>query len=182
MINYPTMKTLAVIFILTACCLTGCVTANFQSNVKPEAKPDFKRILVATYLPSSRPEYLDELKAAFPAGYQVCTVSVTPLSFEDPKEIIQKQQQVCQSDVILTIDFDRSFTTGSGKYIDSHSQFYAEMIDLSTNKPFWKAIITTTTSSQEVSARELVKKLQEDDIIKGKIPTIPYQRYEQDNY
>ncbi|QKZ15276.1 hypothetical protein [Spirosoma sp. KUDC1026] len=182
MINHSAMKSLAILTTFCALCLTSCVTAYFQSNVKPEAKPDFKRILVVTYLPLSRPEYMNELKAAFPTGYQVCAVSVTPLSFDDPKETIQKQQQTCQSDVMLTLDFDRSFTTGSGKSIDSHSQFYAEMIDLSTNKPFWKAIITTTTSSQEVSARELVKKLQEDDIIKGKIPTIPYQRYEQDNY
>jgi hypothetical protein len=182
MINHSTMKFLATLFALATIFLTGCVTAYFQSNVKPEAKPDFKRILVATYLPLSRPEYLNELKAAFPAGYQVCAVSVTPLSFDDPKETIQKQQQTCQSDVMLTLDFDRSFTTGSGKYIDSHSQFFAEMIDLATNKPFWKAIITTTTSSQEVSARELVQKLQQDDIIKGKIPTIPYRRYELDNY
>jgi hypothetical protein len=182
MINHSTMKFLTVLIILTAYCLTGCVTANFQSNVKPEAKPDFKRILVAAYLPSSRPEYLNELKAAFPAGYQVCVVSVTPLSFDDPQELIQQQRQTCQSDVMLKIDFDRNFTTGSGKYIDSHSQFYAEMIDLATNKPFWKAIITTTTNSREVSARELVQKLQQDDIIKGKIPNIPYQRYEQDNY
>lgn len=158
--------------------LASCITANIQSNVKADAKPEFRRILVVSRLPKTHATYLPTFQTAFPAGYQVCTVSNSPISFESPEEAIDRQRQTCQSEVMLTIDFNRNYTAGSGRYITSYNELYLEMTNLATGKPFWKAIITTG-GSNEVPPRNIVSQLIKDGIIEGSIPT---QRSYQSNY
>lgn len=148
--------------------LTGCVTATFRSNVKPDAKPEFRRILVVSRLPSVEETYLPTFQTAFPAGYQVCTVSNSPISFDNPEQAIEKQRQTCQSEVMLTIDFSRNYTSGFGKYISSNNELFMEMTNLATGHPFWKAIITTGGS--DVSPRQVVNQLIRDGIIESRLP------------
>ncbi|GAB4006918.1 hypothetical protein EXU85_30470 [Spirosoma sp. KCTC 42546] len=165
------MKTIInkVLIISLLTILTGCITANFQSNVKADAKPEFRRILIVSKLSNVSQTYLPTFQTAFPAGYQVCTVSSSPIAFESPEESIEKQRQTCQSEVILTIDFNRNYTTGSGKYISSYNELLLEMTDLTTGKPFWKALVTTGGSS-EVPPRQIVNQLIKDGIIEGTVP------------
>lgn len=146
--------------------LMGCVPALIQSNVKADDKPEFKRILVVSRLSTVKPTYLAAFQTAFPAGYQVCTVSNSPISFDSPDESIRKQQQTCQSEVMLTIDFNRNYTSGYGRYISSNNELYLEMSSLSTGKPFWKAIVTTNGGT-EVPPRQIVNQLVKDGVIEG---------------
>jgi hypothetical protein len=145
--------------------LTGCVTATIQSNVKVDARPEFRRILVVSRLPAVEPTYLPTFQTAFPAGYQVCTVSNSPISFDSPEEAIEKQRQTCQSEVLLTLDFNRNYTSGYGRYISSNNELYMEMTNLATGKPFWKAIVTT--SYPEVPPRQIVNQLIKDGVLKS---------------
>lgn len=149
--------------------LTGCTTVHIQTNVKPADKPEFRRILVVSNLPQMVPTYLARFQTAFPSGYQVCTVSNSPIDFDGPEEAIEKQQQTCQSEVLLTIDFSRNYTSGYGKYITSNNELLLVMTNLATNKPFWKAIVTTGSSS-EVPPSDIVQQLIKDGIIGGSVP------------
>ncbi len=158
--------------------LTGCVTATFQSNVQKDVKPEFRRILVMSRLPTVQQTYLPTFQTAFPAGYQVCTVSNSPISFDSPEESIEKQRQACQSEVLLTIDFNRNYTSGYGRYISSNNELFMEMTNLTTGKPFWRAIITTV-GSNEVPPRQIVNQLIKDGIIEG---TLPLEKSYQSTY
>ena len=150
--------------------LTGCYTARIVSNVKVDARPEFRRILIVSKLPNIRPEYLPTFQTAFPPGYQVCIVANSPLSFDDPEQAIEKQRQTCQSEIQLTLDINRNYTSGSGKYISSYNELYLEMKNLATGQPFWKALATTGGTS-EVAPREVVNQLIKDGIIES-MPTI----------
>jgi hypothetical protein len=157
--------------LLTIVCLlvNGCVSVSIQSNVKADARPVFRRILVVSRLSTVSPTYLPKFQTAFPAGYQVCTVSTSPISFETADEAIQKQVQACSSDVILTLDFNRNFTSGGGKYISSYNELYMEMTNVATGKPFWKAIVTTG-GDNEVPPRQIINQLQKDGVLEGVLP------------
>lgn len=145
--------------------LTGCMPVTIQSNMKADAMPEFRRILVVSRLSTVTPAYLPKFQTAFPAGYQVCTVSNSPISFDSPEESIEKQRQACQSEVMLTIDFNRNYTSGSGKYTTSYDELYMEMTSFATGKPFWKAIVTAGGS--EVPPRQIVTQLIKDGILEG---------------
>ncbi|GAB3776067.1 hypothetical protein GCM10028818_21050 [Spirosoma horti] len=149
--------------------LTGCMNVSIQSNVKPDDKPEFKRILVVSNLQHMVPTYLARFQTAFPSGYQVCTVSNSSIDFDSPEEAIDKKRQACQSEVSLSIDFNRNYTSGYGKYITSNNELLLVMTNLATNKPFWKAIVTTG-GLNEVPPREIVQQLIKDGIIGGAIP------------
>ena len=159
-------KFLAIIFLIT---LSSCMNVSIQSNVKPAEKPEFKRILVVSNLPNMAPIYLARFQTAFPTGYQVCTVSNSPIDFDSPEESIEKQRQTCQSEVSLSIDFNRNYTSGYGKYISSNNELLLVMTNLATNKPFWKAIVTTG-GANEVPPRQIVNQLIKDGIIGGAVP------------
>ncbi|MFD2935591.1 hypothetical protein [Spirosoma flavum] len=131
--------------------------------------PEFRRILVVSRLPTVKQTYLPTFQTAFPAGYQVCTVSNSPISFDSPEEAIENQRQTCKSEVLLTIDLNRNYTSGNGRYISSYNELYLEMTSLATGKPFWKAIVTTG-GSNEVPPRQIVSQLIKDGIIVGSIP------------
>ncbi|CAN5446176.1 hypothetical protein BH09BAC4_BH09BAC4_01420 [soil metagenome] len=148
--------------------LTSCYRTPIQSNVKREAKPEFRRILVVSNLSTVEPTYLPTFQTAFPVGYQVCTVSNSPISFDSLEESIEKQRQACQSEVVLTIDFNRNYTYGSGKSISSHNELYLEMKSLATGRPFWKAIVTTG-SYWEVPPKWIIRQLIKDGVIEGVI-------------
>ncbi|GAB2559395.1 hypothetical protein [Spirosoma areae] len=165
------MKTTAckVLMISFLASLTGCIAVNFQSNVKADATPEFRRILIESRLPTVKPTYLPTFQTAFPAGYQVCTVSNSPISFDNPEQTIEKQRQTCQSEVLLTIDFNRNYTSGYGKYIASTNELYLEMKNLATGQPFWKAIVTTS-GDNEVPPREIVNQLIKDGILESQLP------------
>ena len=149
--------------------LTGCMNVSIQSNVKPDEKPAFRRILVVSNLPNMVPAYLPRFQTAFPTGYQVCTVSNSSIDFDSPEEAIEKKRQTCQSEVCLSIDFNRNYTSGYGRYISSNNELLLVMTNLATNKPFWKAIVTTG-SVNEVPPRQIVNQLIKDGIISGTAP------------
>ena len=150
--------------------LTGCSAhVSFQSNKKPAAQPEFSRILIESRLATTNPTYLPSFQTAFPAGYQVCVVSNSPISFDNPEEAIDKQRQTCQSEVLLTIDFRRNSVSASGEYAYSSNELYLEMKNLATGQPFWKAIVTTGGSVQ-VPASKIVAKLIEDGVIGSTLP------------
>ena len=166
------MKTVAYIALLFGLSgsLTGCITARFQSNIKANDVPEFHRILVVSRLPKTTATYLPSFQTAFPGGYQVCTLSNGPISFDSPEQAIQQQRQECQSEVMLTIDFNRNYTTGYGHYISTNNEILMELTNLATGKPFWKAIVTTG-SSNEVAPRLIVNQLIKDGIVENSLPT-----------
>lgn len=170
-----THKLLAICQLVT---LTGCMNISIQSNVKPAEKPAFKRILVVSNLPNMEPTYLPRFQTAFPTGYQVCTVSNSPIDFDSPEEAIDKKRQACQSEVSLTIDFNRNYTSGYGKYISSNNELLLVMTNLTTTKPFWKAIVTTG-GANEVPPRQIVNQLIKDGIIGG---SAPFEKSYQSDY
>lgn len=158
--------------------MTGCMNVSIQSNVKPDEKPEFRRILVVSNLPNMVPTYLPRFQTAFPTGYQVCTVSNSSIDFDTPEEAIDKKRQACQSEVSLSIDFNRNYTSGYGKYISSNNELLLVMTNLATNKPFWKAIVTTG-GDNEVAPRQIVNQLIKDGIISG---TAPFENSYQSTY
>jgi hypothetical protein len=149
--------------------LTGCVAVNIQSNIKTEATPEFHRILIESRLPETGHAYLPQFLKAFPAGYQICTVSTSPTSFEKPADAIEKQRQACQSEVLLTIDFYRNYTSGNGKYISTTNELLLELKNLANGQSFWKALVTTS-GSNEVPPSKIVSKLIDDGIIEAQLP------------
>jgi hypothetical protein len=165
------MKTIAylALFFGLSASLTGCAVARFQSNIKTQDVPDFHRILVVSRLPKTTATYLPTFQTSFPAGYQVCILSNSPISFDSPEQAIQQQRQECQSEVMLTIDFSRNYTTGYGHYISANNELLMEMTNLATGKPFWKAIVTTS-GSNEVPPRQIVNQLIKDGIVEGVLP------------
>ncbi len=162
-----TMTHLLVISLMAT--LVGCVSVNIQSNVRTEATPEFHRLLIESRLPETNDTYLAQFSTAFPAGYQICTVLNSPTSFEKPADAIEKQRQACQSEVLLTIDFYRNYTSGSGKYIYSTNELLLEMKNLSNGQAFWKALVKTS-GSNEVPPGKIVGKLIDDGIIEAPLP------------
>jgi hypothetical protein len=148
----------------TTTLLTGCVAVNIQSNVRPEAKPDFQRILIVSKLPVQRAGYLARFQTAFPPTYQVCSVVDSPLAFETSAELIQRQQEACKSEVALTLEFSRNYTSGGGKVIASFNEIRMEMSSLASGKAFWKAIVTTS-GSNEIPPQKIVDQLIKDGVI-----------------
>lgn len=152
--------------------LDGCVTVNIQSNVKPGATPEFHRVLIESRLPGTSDAYLSRFSTAFPSGYQVCTLANGPTSFDNPAESLAKKRQACQSEVLLTIDFQRNYTLGEGQYISSRNELLLEMTNLETGQPFWKALVTTSGSG-EVPPGRIVNKLIDDGLVESRLPGHP---------
>lgn len=147
--------------------LTNCV--RIQSNTKSEAVPAFKRILVVTKMRDTPDSYAQSFARSFPAGYSVCTLALSPLSFDKPDEAIRKKAESCQSDVILTLELSQRGS--SGPYTSLPYEYNAEMTSIATGRPFWKAIISADpTYGGKVPPRSLVKRLRNDGIIDGKLP------------
>ena len=155
--------------LLTA--LIGCVSVNIQSNVSPDARPDFRRVLIVSKLSVLSPDYLSKFKDAFPPDCQVCSVANKPISFVSLDQSIQQGIRDCNSEVLLTLGFGRNYTSGGGEYISSYNEVYAEMSSVASGKPFWKAVITTN-GSNEVPPQKIVNQLLKDGIITGRKPKI----------
>lgn len=162
-------RSLRYALLLTTAALTGCVSVNIQSNVKPDAIPDFRRILIVSKLPVQSPDYLARFQTSFPPTYQICSVADSPIAFESSDELIQNQQKACQSEVMLSLGFSRNYTSGGGKSISAYNEVYLEMSSFASGKPFWKAIVTTS-GSDEIPPRQVVNQLIKDGIISGSIP------------
>ncbi|QIP12435.1 hypothetical protein G8759_07245 [Spirosoma aureum] len=159
------MKTLATFLLISL--LAGCVT--IQSNIKSDAIPTFKRILVVTKLRKAPESYVQGFVKSFPVTYEVCTVALSPLSFDNPDEAVRKQAEACQSDVILTLELSK--TGHSSRYNSVPYEYNAEMSSVATGQPFWKAIISSNpTYGERVPPRSVVKRLLKDHIIEGKLP------------
>ena len=140
--------------------LTGCV--SIQSNTKSDAVPTFTRVLMVAKMRKAPDSYVREFATLFPAGYEVCTLALSPLSFDNPDEAIRKQAESCHSDIILTIE---------PEYTNGYSYVYnAKAESVVSGQAFWKARIWSATP------RGIVKRLRDDHIITGKIP----QQYAQD--
>lgn len=149
--------------------LTSCQTIlNIQSNVKVTDKPPFERILIVSRLPNVPPGYASTFVGAFPSQYTVCSVDVSPISFETPDEAISRQLRECNSEVMLTLDLNRSFSGNSDRYITGYNNIYLEMSSVATGKPFWKAITLSTTTA--LGPREVVRQLIKDGVLNGSLP------------
>ncbi|WP_338871830.1 hypothetical protein WBJ53_26425 [Spirosoma sp. SC4-14] len=170
------MKT--ILFFLFVSLLTGCV--RIQSNTKADAVPAFRRILVVTKMRNASDSYVQELAQSFPANYEVCTVALSPLSFDNPDETIRKQAAACRSDVILTLELSK--TGHISRYNRFDYAYNAEMTSASTGEPFWKAIISVDPRyGAKIPPRSLVKRLLTDHIIDGKLPTQSLQAFNGEN-
>lgn len=169
------MKTMASFLALVAvACLTGCV--SIRSNVKPDAVPSgFRRVLIVTMLRNAPDSYVQQFARLFPAGYEVCTLALSPLSFDKPDEAIHKQAESCNSEVILKLELVGAgqYGANSMRYGSRYSrfpfEFNAEMQSVATRQPFWKAIISSDPSNgEQVPPSAIIKRLQQDRIIDGK--------------
>jgi hypothetical protein len=150
--------------------LTGCVT--IQSNIKSDAVPTFQRVLIVSKMRNAPDSYVRTFAGAFPANYEICTLAISPLSFDSPEDAIRKQAEACHSDVILTLELVKS-----GYYVyrgSSHPyEFNADMKSVATGQSFWKAIIASNQNyGEQVPARSIVKRLLDDHIIDGKMPAM----------
>lgn len=157
--------------------LTGCVT--IQSNVKSDAVPThFRRILIVTKLRNAPGSYVQQYARLFPPGYEVCTLALSPLSFDKPDEAIRKQLESCNSEVILTLELVQPGSVGTrnsrygGRSYGNSYEFNAEMQSVTTGQPFWKAIISSDPANgEQVPPGSIIKRLQQDHIIEGKFPS-----------
>lgn len=164
------MHALRYSFLVITGLLTGCVAVNIQSNVRSEEKPDFQRILIVSKLPVQRASYLAKFQTAFPPTYQVCSVANSPITFETSDELIKRQQEACKSEVLLTLEFGRNYTSGGGQVTASFNEIHLEMSSLASGKAFWKAIVTTS-GSNEIPPQKIVNQLINDGVIAGTVPT-----------
>ncbi|GAB2516258.1 hypothetical protein [Spirosoma aerophilum] len=163
--SLSTYKFLTIVLLAS---LTGCVT--IQSNIKSDAVPTFQRVLIVTKMRNAPDSYVRTYASSFPAGYEVCTLAISPLSFDNPDDAIRKQTEACHSDVILTLELVKS-----GHYVYRGAsrpyEFNAEMTSVATGQPFWKAIIASDQNyGEQVPARSVIKRLLSDHIIEGKLP------------
>ncbi|MEZ0540685.1 hypothetical protein [Fibrella arboris] len=149
--------------------LTGCV--SFNSNIDRAAIPDFTRLLVVSKLPNMRVDYLNMFLNSFPRNYEVCVVAAGPLAFGNPDSLVRKELAACKSQVVLTINPYRNYTTGSGEYIRSTDEVLLEMTDMTTQKSFWKAI-AQAPGGVVPSAEQIVRQLRADRIISGEVPYV----------
>jgi hypothetical protein len=165
------MKTIG-IFLLLGLTLSGCVA--IQSNTKSDAvPPSFHRVLVVAKMRKAQANYMQQFARQFPAGYEVCTLLISPLSFDNPDEVIRKQVADCQSDVILMVELNRP--GHASRYSSYPFEYNVEMQSAATRQPFWKAIISSNPSyGEEVPPRPIIKRLLEDHIIEGKLPSQTY--------
>lgn len=153
--------------------LIGCVT--IRSNVKSGAVPKFKRILVVTKLYSPPRNYELRYLTIFPKEYEVCVVGLTPISF-DPDSLIDAKLKQCKSDVILTLELKQEGISnvnqvGGVVYNNSTpSEYLAEMKSVATGQPFWKAQLSGSVAGS-IPPRMMVKRLIEDGILVGRMPT-----------
>ena len=138
------------LFLAAAALLTGCVTTNFQSNSDFKSLRPFTRILVVSKLPQVPNAYLDAYLTSFPAQYDVCVLNANLLAFGNADSLITQKARECNSEVILTLDLNRSYTTGrmsggenGNGQISSASDVYLEMASFPDRKPFWKSLAST---------------------------------------
>jgi hypothetical protein len=149
--------------------LMGCMT--FDTNVNRSAVPTFSRVLVVSRLPVNSAETLAEFAAVFPARYAVCVVSADKLAFANPDSLIRQKARDCNSEVLLTIDLDRDYTTRRiDGTIDPVRELYLQMSSLTDNKPFWKAV---ARSEGALYPRQVVQQLRTDGIITGTVRPTP---------
>ncbi|MEZ0487062.1 hypothetical protein [Fibrella aquatica] len=116
-----------------------------------------------------KPNYLTNFLNVLPPNYEVCVVEAGPLTLGKPDTIINNRLNQCKSQVVLTINPYRNYTTGSGDYITSTDEVLIEMTDASTQKPFWKAI-AQAPGGHVPSAYQIAKRLRDDGVITGKLP------------
>lgn len=157
------MKTTIALLLLLSCLSCG---PTFRSNINPADKTDFHRVLIVSKLSAQHPDYMLDYVNRFPAGYEVCTLELGVLSFNNPDSLIREKQRQCNSEVMLTIQDYANRVTGNGKYTVSYQETLLEMTNLSTNKPFWKAIATTNGGWPGAGA--IIRQLRTDGIINGK--------------
>ena len=160
------MRPICILLMSIVVTITACV--NIQSNTKSNAVPTFSRILVVLSIGQASDAYTQQFIRAFPANYQVCTVVLSPLSFDDPDDVVRKQADECRSEVILTIN--QTQRGWSDDYSSVPYEYNAEMRSVATNQTFWKAIISSNPNAVElVPPRSLVKRLLTDRVITGKL-------------
>lgn len=155
---------------LMAVLLSGCATVLIDSNTDYKVLPRFSRVLVVSTIDRDDREYLLDFARTFPLEYDVCTVSASKLAFGNPDSLIQQKARECRSEVVLTVSFTRNYMTGGGRYSSSIDELYAEMSTFPDRKPFWKGVVRTD-GYVLVSPRQIVKKLYDDRIIDGRIPS-----------
>lgn len=174
-ILYP----LAMVISLTGCfALRSNVTPDarlsasrhgFVSRTKYEAVPFlFSRILVVMKARQTSGGYADQLTRAFPAAYQVCTLTLNQLQPAGHAKAIQEQLATCRSDVILIVErTHRGSVLGiDAPASDDFAQFAFELRSVTTGETFWKAVATASPlRGERFPARTLVQRLKRDGLI-----------------
>ena len=162
------MKAVTLFLLSIAAALTGCVSIKSNSLVNA-VPPNFRRVLIVTKMRNAPDSYVRQFARAFPPGYEVCTLALSPLSFDKPDDAIRKQLESCHSEVILTVELIK---TGhyAGRYSSYPYEFNAEMQSVASGQPFWKAIITSNPSNgEQVPPLSIVRRLEQDHILDGKL-------------
>ncbi len=164
------MKSLSILFALTLLTIaTGCV--RVRSNVKDNATPPFKRILVVTKTEQPSDAFTNQFLKAFPANYEVCTIGLKQLPFENHEEAIRKQADLCNSDAILTIETVYRLNPWSFRDDARTNTFTGEMRLRGSNQPFWKSAISANwLYGENFPARSVVRQLLKDGILTGELP------------
>jgi hypothetical protein len=155
------------LIILTLLVLTGCVTV--ETNKTAEV-PAFSRVLVHVKLDKGAYTAAEQLAKSFPVAYQTCWVGTDLLQFEAAEDQLQSQLQQCKSDVILYVE-QRQVGQHNAYGSNRPWIYYAELRNAQDNKPFWKALTETISGiSGGLPTRSIMRKMQQDGIIKGNIP------------
>lgn len=157
------------LLVALALLLNGCVAVHIDSNTNYDALPRFSRILVVSKLDRDDRDYLYAFERAFPLEYDVCAMSANKLAFGNPDSLIQQKAGECRSEVMLTLEFNRNYVVGSGKYSESIDELFLEMRTLPDRKPFWKGV-ARTDGPILIAPRRIVNKLHDDRLIDGDIP------------
>jgi hypothetical protein len=114
-----------------------------------------------TQLPTIPPDLPDFLRV-FPEQYEVCVADAGTLALAPPDSIIGNQVRICRCEVILTMKFNRNYTSGWGDNISSVNEYLLEMKEIRTGQSFWKAVVTNRPMPSQI-----VNRLRVDGIIEG---------------
>lgn len=159
------MKTsLALLLLLTVC--LGCMPP-FVTNVDRRQIPAFTRILVVSKLPvmlRNLPDFL----SVFPEQYEVCIADAGTLALAPPDSIVTSQVRTCRSEVVLTIQLNRNYTSGAGQYMRAVNEYLLELTDTRTGQTFWKALV-----NGGLTAPRIVRRLKTDGVITGNVRSVP---------
>lgn len=160
MIKYTAL--VALFFIVSSC-------VSIRSNSKTQSPASFRKMLVV--LEDSRNPIKDSQRflKACPESYSLCTASIEQeLSFESLAEFIDKENQICQAEVVMIVkrtgDVIQQNTYGATRV--TGNEYLVDLQTFPDQQSFWKASIRSEGSSR-VPAQAIFKRLHQDGILKN---------------